>query len=82
MCCKDYTKLAIESIESRVKLIGIKLSEKVTTPMSYEDAPELDISREYSPQELTFYPEIIGMLSWGIDIGRVDVIILRIPGFA
>ena len=53
--------------------MGMKLPGKVTTPMSYDYALEMDVSRELNPQELTFYQEIIGMLRWGIEIGRVDI---------
>ena len=73
MCSKEYIKLAIANIESRLKLMGMKLPGKVTTPMSYDYAPEMDVSRELYSQELTFYQEIIGMLRWGIEIGRVDI---------
>ena len=62
MCSKDYIKLVIEIIETRLDLMGMKLPSKVTTPMDYEYVPELDISRESNPKELTFYQEIIGML--------------------
>ena len=74
MCSKEeYIKLAIANIESRLKLMGMKLPGKVTTPMSYDYAPELDVSRELDPKEITFYQEIIGILRWRIEIGRVDI---------
>ena len=49
MCSKEYIKLAIENIESRLKLMGMRLPGKVTTPMSYNYAPEIDVSRELNP---------------------------------
>ena len=54
--------MAIENIESRVKLMGMTLPGKVTIPMSYEYVPELDMNWELNSQELTFYQEIIGIL--------------------
>ena len=62
MYSKDYIKLAIKNIESRVKLMGMTLPGKVTIPMSYEYVPELDMNWELNSQELTFYQEIIGIL--------------------
>ncbi len=66
MCSRDYIKLAIQNIESRLTNMGMKLPGKVTTPMQNEYAPELDSSRELDPDKVTFYQEIIGMLRWGI----------------
>jgi len=73
MCSRDYIKLAIQDIERRLTNKGMKLPGKVTTPMQNDYAPELDSSRELDPDEVTFYQEIIGMLRWGIEIGRVDI---------
>ncbi len=62
MCSKDYIKLAVQNIESRLNNMGMKLPGKVTTPMQNNYAPELDSSRELNPEETTFYQEIIGMM--------------------
>ena len=35
--------------------------------------PELDTSPELSPENITFFQEIIGMFRWTIKIGRVDI---------
>ena len=35
--------------------------------------PELDDTPELHKDDITFYQEIIGMLRWAIEIGRVDI---------
>ena len=73
MCSRDYIKLAVENIESRLKNMGMKLPSKTTTPMVINYAPELDSTPELDSNGITFYQEIIGMLRWAIEIGRVDI---------
>ena len=73
MCSRDYIKLAVENIESRLTNMGMKLPSKTTTPMVINYAPELDSTPELDSNGITFYQEIIGMLRWAIEIGRVDI---------
>ena len=37
-------------------------------------APELDGTPELDAEETQYYQELIGMLRWGTEIGRVDVL--------
>lgn len=73
MCSRDYIKLAVQNIESRLQDFGLKLPGKVSTPMILNYAPELDSTPELNSEAITFYQEIIGMLRWAIEIGRVDI---------
>lgn len=73
MCSKDYIKLAINNIEQRLKEKRLKLPGKALTPMENNYSPELDMSPELDSENITFYQEIIGMLRWAIEIGRVDI---------
>ena len=36
-------------------------------------APELDTSDELEGEEITYFQELIGMLRWAIELGRVDI---------
>ena len=73
MCSKDYVKLAISNIEGRLKNKRMKLPSKAITPMDSSYIPELDDTPELDSGNITFYQEIIGMLRWAIEIGRVDI---------
>ena len=73
MCSKDYIKMAVENIQSRLKEDGKGLTNRATTPMINDYYPELDESNELDDEKITFYQEIIGMMRWAIEIGRVDI---------
>ena len=38
--------------------------------MNSDYIPELDTSPELSPENITFFQEIIGIVRWAIEIGR------------
>ena len=69
MCSRDYIKLSVTNIEDRARKRGIKMPNKVTTPMITGYVPETDITRELNKDGITFYQEIIGMMRWDIEIG-------------
>ena len=42
--------------------------------MSNDYSPEFDETNELDPQWHTYYQELIGMLRWGCELGRVDIL--------
>lgn len=42
--------------------------------MSTQYRPELEDSHELEGQEITYYQELIGVLRWAIELGRVDIL--------
>lgn len=73
MSSKDYCQYAIKNILERAMDYGIRLPSRFATPMDNSYVPELDASEEVDSEKLTFYQEIIGILRWMIEIGRVDI---------
>lgn len=69
---KDYIKAAMQIADKGAKLRGLKLPSP-TTSMSSQAVPELDSSIELNHTDITFYQELIGMLRWAIELGRVDI---------
>ena len=51
-----------------------KLPSKATTPMVSYFVPELDGTPELGPDDHRFFPEMIGMLRWATELGRVYVL--------
>ena len=74
MTSVDYINAAVKNIREALKDKKWKLPTKVTTPMTTDYSPELDISPEFSAQNVQYYQELIGMLRWATEIGRVDVL--------
>jgi hypothetical protein len=50
------------------------LPSKVNTPLPSDYHPELDDTPELSPKDRTLFQELIGIVRWATEIGRVDVL--------
>ena len=73
---QDYVKAAVANVENALKTKGRKpLVGKVETPMSNYYTPELDVTEELGSDDVTFYQELIGVLRWATEIGRVDILL-------
>lgn len=68
----DYVKAAVEIAKTGATKRGLKLP-PASTPMSSTAHPKLDSSFELNSKDITFYQELIGMLQWAIELGRVDI---------
>ena len=73
ICSKGYIKMAVENIQVQLKGDGKGLTNKATTPMMSDYFQVLDESDELDTGKIIFHQEIIGMLRWAIEIGRVDI---------
>ena len=50
------------------------LPTRADTPMIKDYYPELDESPELNEQDITWFQELIGILRWSVEIGRVDIL--------
>jgi hypothetical protein len=48
---------------------------KIKTPISMTKIPELDATEELNKDDVTLYHELIGILRWATEIGRVDILL-------
>lgn len=71
---RDYVKAAISNLEEQLKKKGEKLISKAPTPMASNYQPETDGSPELNSDDVTTFQELIGILRWAIEIGRVDIL--------
>ena len=74
MSSTDYIKAAIANVEEQLNKRGKKLVTKAPTPMTTNYYPEMDTSPELDPNGITTYQELIGMLRWSVEIGRIDIL--------
>lgn len=74
MTSRDYIRLAIANVERQLPKKNLKLPARAVTPMTSDYLPELDGSEELSPNDVIFFQELIGILRWAIEIGRVDIL--------
>ena len=75
MTSYKYVNAAIQAIEERLKERNDRpLPSRAATPMSYDYIPELDATEELQSDEVNYYQELIRILRWATEIGRVDIL--------
>ena len=75
MSSTDYIKAAIANVKEQLNKRGKKLATKAPTPLTTNYYPEMDTSPELDPNGITTYQqELIGILRWSVEIGRVDIL--------
>jgi hypothetical protein len=73
---QDYVKAAVRNVEEATKNTSRRIpSKNVETPMSITYVPELDVTEELNSDDVTFFQELIGVLRWATEIGRVDILL-------
>ena len=70
----SYLKEAIRVFQNVMKKSGMKVSGNAKTPFSNQNyRPELDLSSFCSNEQIHLFQQLIGMLRWLIELGRVDI---------
>jgi len=73
---QDYVKAAVKNVEEAIRDTRRRLpTANIDTPMNNTYTPELDITEELSSDDMTFFQELIGVLRWATEIGRVDILL-------
>lgn len=74
MVSKQYVLVAVETVRNlllddgqELKPPSAKKAHKGPLPPTYK--PELDTSRELSPEKIQRYQQIVGILQWAIELG-------------
>jgi len=73
MSSEKYVKNAIREVEAELSNSGKRLQTKISTPLSPGYHPELDTTREATPDQASYYQNMIGVLRWAVELGRVDI---------
>ena len=73
MSSQEYIKNAVKTVKDQLKKSGKKLPALATTPMSAGYYPETDSSPELNLEDTTLFQELMGILHWAVEIGRVDI---------
>ena len=73
---QDYVKAAVKNVEDTIMKKGRKLpTTNIDTPMNITYSPELDATEELNVDDMTYFQELIGVLRWATEIGRVDILL-------
>ena len=70
---RDYVKNAVENVKQMLAEEGMQLRPKVKNcfPTGYK--PELDVSDECTPEQVQRFQQLIGVLRWAVELGRIDI---------
>jgi Reverse transcriptase (RNA-dependent DNA polymerase) len=75
MSAEKYVAASVKNVEEALAKKGLRLPTKCYTPLSTDYKPELDVSPELKSDGLQYYQELIGVLRWSVEIGRVDILL-------
>jgi hypothetical protein len=73
MSSEQYVKAAIANVETKLDKEGQRLPSRCLTPMKSGYRPEVDTSAELKIDGIRYFQELIGILRWACELGRVDI---------
>lgn len=72
----EYVSNAVKIVEDMLREEGATLRTKQThRPFPEGYKPELDVSNVLSPELASRYSQLMGMLRWAVELGRVDILL-------
>ncbi|KAI2511667.1 Reverse transcriptase (RNA-dependent DNA polymerase) [Fragilaria crotonensis] len=75
MSAEKYVISAVKNVEEALAKKGLRLPTKCYTPLSSDYRPELEVSPELKSDGVQLYQELIGVLRWAVELGRVDILL-------
>jgi hypothetical protein len=75
MSPEAYVKSAVATVEETLAKSGRRLPGKCVTPFACNYSPWLETTEELKADGVQFYQELIGVLRWSVEIGRVDILL-------
>ena len=69
-----YVAAAVLNVEGVLAEQNLRLPSKCVTPLTSSYRPEIDITPELKASGVQWYQELIGMLRWACEIGRLDIL--------
>jgi hypothetical protein len=73
MSADHYLKEAIRNVKHDLEQANLRLPTKVVTPLSHKYRPELDVSAFLDADYTRWYQQLIGILRWAVELGRIDI---------
>ena len=77
-CCMTsdkYVKAAVENAEQELGTVNQQLPSKCKIPMTVGYRPEHDVLAELTSDGVQRYQEVISVLRWAAELGRVDILL-------
>ena len=78
MSSKKYVKAAVQNVEETLEKFEKRFSGHFVAPLRSGYQPEADDSAELKADGLQYYQELIGVLRWIVELGRVDILLEKL----
>lgn len=75
MSAEKYVLASVKNVEEVLAKKGLRLPTKCYTPLASDYRPEFDASPELKSDGIQVYQELIGVLRWAVELGRVDILL-------
>ena len=72
---EKYVKTAVTNVEESLARTGLRLPSKCLTPIMSGYHPSEDTTKELDAEGTRYYQELIGVLRWAIELGKVDMLL-------
>ncbi len=73
MSADQHIKDALHNLECNLQHMGKRLPTNITTPLSSNYRPELDVSPYLDEDFTQFFQQLIGTLRWCVELGCIDI---------
>jgi hypothetical protein len=74
MSSSTYTDAALKNLDNQLKGTRWTIPKSAPTPLPSDYHPELDDTELLDDEDRTLFQELIGIIRWATEIGRVDVL--------
>jgi hypothetical protein len=71
---EQYVIESVKNVEEFLKSKNRTLPTRLRTPLRFDYKPELDTSPELAAEGHSYYQELIGILRWAVELGRLDIL--------
>ena len=72
---EKYVTASVKNVEEALAKRGLRLPSKCYTPLPSDYRPELETSPELKSDGIQQYQELVGVLRWAVELGRVDIML-------
>jgi len=70
---KEYLIESLRVVKQKIESLNLKLKSKVTSALPSGYKPELDASNYLDDDNTVLYMQLIGILRWLVELGRIDI---------
>ena len=72
MGAQTYIDNTMKTVQSKLKEKGLKLDKTASSPLPTNYRPELDMSEYLDKSDHNLFQQLIGILNWIIELGRIE----------